>query len=354
MFTYFTTHCPCRALSEAGRSAGKAGSAACSDCAAGFTVAMEGATACAACSAGQFQSRARESSCELCASGKFSSDDASTSCGECPRGYSSAPGSASCAGQADKDYFLYQGVATECPKSSVCAGGTAMPHPLHGFWVDRRGLEFANDIYKCPRATCAPAEAQTTYLRLVRGLEPPDASLCWDMAAYTNGDGTSGSSCNSDRLLCKDGSHGALCGSCDNGFIYSSAERVCVACAASIDRVLALVGAAVGAALVGGAVYFSGAHHRLPACSALSWVMDIAREVDSGALRVAWANYQVNLLLLDCFLSVESTQLIYTSVNITSRVFAHASLLHYNQSLIGGVTLSTRRIKVNTSIRLNQ
>jgi hypothetical protein len=237
--------------------------------------------------------------------GKYSAEDGSTACSDCSRGYSSEGGSSSCDGQAEKDYFVYKGVATVCPKNSECGGATLMPKPNRGFWVDRRSLEFSNEIYKCPRETC---DLQTTtnssYPRLIRGVDETDNGSCWNMAAYSDGsinDDDDGSACNSDNLLCREGSSGALCSSCDENNIYSSAERVCVACDASQTHVLAIACAFVGAAIALGGLYFSGTFRRLP-----KWVLrspviqvlqQVLRQVDSGALRVVWANYQVYIFL---------------------------------------------------------
>jgi hypothetical protein len=109
----------------------------------------------------------------------------------------------------------------------------------------------------------------------------------------TYSDDGSGSVCDSDNLLCKEGSRGALCGSCEDAFIYSSAERVCVACDESQTRTLIFVGTTAGAALVVGGLFFSGALQRMPRWVSNSQVAGAFRQIDSGALRVAWANYQV-------------------------------------------------------------
>jgi len=258
------------------------GSSTCIACAAGTAVAKEGATSCSECPAGQFQSRSSEPSCELCAGGKFASESAETTCSECPRGYSSDAGSSLCVGQADEDYFLYHGVATECPQNSVCGGGTLMPRPMRGYWVDRRDLKFSNSIYICPRETCNPQTTTTTTSsrRLVNGVTSDDRS-CWDPNAYES------NVCDSDNLLCIEGSRGALCGSCDNAYIYSSVDRICVACDVSLTRLTFIVGTATGLALAAVGLHFSGALEHMPTLLVGFGV------VDSGALRVAWANYQI-------------------------------------------------------------
>jgi hypothetical protein len=53
-------------------------------------------------------------------------------------------------------------------------------------------------------------------------------------------------------------------------------------------RLVIIFGTAAGLMLVAAGLYFSGALERIPTLLTRFWV------VDSGALRVAWANYQVS------------------------------------------------------------
>jgi len=169
-----------------------------------------------------------------------------------------------------------------------------MPRPERDFWVDRRSLEFSNEMYKCPRETCVPQTSTASEKSLASGADGEDES-CWDIAAYSaeGFDDDDGSACASDNLLCKKGARGALCGSCEETYIYSSAERVCIACDKSHVFALVLGGTAAGVALAAGSLYYSGALQRLPGWVAGSPVVGVMRQIDSGAIRVAWANYQV-------------------------------------------------------------
>jgi hypothetical protein len=176
---------------------------------------------------------------------------------------------------------------------------------MQGYWVDRRSLEFSNEIYKCPRETCVQQTTTTTSER--RLTSGADDGSCWDIAAYSDGsidDDDDDSACNSDKLLCKEGARGALCGSCEEAYIYSSAERVCVACDESQALVLVLGGIAAGVALVAAGLYYSGALQRLPGWVARSQVLGVLRQIDSGAIRVAWANYQVYYLFIPSLLTL--------------------------------------------------
>jgi hypothetical protein len=268
--------------------------ATCTVCSAGYATAESGAANCTGCAVGRFQSSAGMAACELCDAGKYSDEKSSTACKECDRGYTSIQGSSTCAGLAVVNYFLFGGVATECPGNSVCAGNTFMPKPSSGYWVDRRSVKFAGDIYKCPRETCVPSEQQLG--RVLKETAPQDVSPCWDMAAYTDASSSEHGPCDPNTLMCFPGSNSPLCGSCDEEFIYSSAERVCVACGEAQTRSVAIVFAALGVVVVAAAMFFSGAYRHFSEWVVCSTLTQIAGQVDSGALRVAWANYQVGLM----------------------------------------------------------
>jgi hypothetical protein len=251
---------------------------------------MTGAEKCGACPPGSFQSSAGKSSCAPCTSGKYSSSPASTACAQCPRGYSSKEGSPSCSGIADKGYFILEGSSVDCPSNSLCAGGTQMPRPLRGYWVDRSSLKFAKQVFKCPRDTCAPQGSQDGR----RLNKVANASGCWEESRYGERDADN-HICNPDKLLCVDGANSVLCGSCDAEFIYSSAERVCVSCGVATVRSMVAVGCALFVSVGIAAMYLSGAHRRIPAGARKSRVVQFLAQVDSGALRVMWANFQVSV-----------------------------------------------------------
>jgi hypothetical protein len=269
---------------------GEIGATTCTPCNSGF-YSLGGVVECAPCPPGQF-STSGQSACIACEAGKWAATSGSSSCTPCALGYDSREGAAECA-QADSGFFLVGGVTTPCPANSECGGGTAMPIPSMGYWCDRRSLKFAKDIFKCPRSTCTP-KSSSTNSSSSRRLDAQ--GNCWDQSSYPGGSAHAQARCDSDKLLCMPGANGALCGSCDRGFIYSSAERVCIACDVSQLRVLVVLGTCAGCALVALAVF---AHIRtggdVPQWLRKLWLWGVLRQVDGGALRVAWANYQVSL-----------------------------------------------------------
>jgi hypothetical protein len=73
--------------------------------------------------------------------------------------------------------------------------------------------------------------------------------------------------------------------------MYSSLSRVCEPCGRSEYLLFVLLGTMV--ALVAARLVLRRKHHRMPAWLARSRVVGVMRQIDSGALRVAWANYQI-------------------------------------------------------------
>lgn len=80
-----------------------------------------------------------------CEAGKHSSVEGSASCVPCSLGYDSPPGAVTCS-QSASGYFVLNDVSVQCPPNADCLGGTSMPQPWRGFWVDRRSAEFSGDI----------------------------------------------------------------------------------------------------------------------------------------------------------------------------------------------------------------
>ena len=199
---------------EAGTFSNQEGVSTCTKCAAGFFEAEEGSPQCSACPSGSVQPRSGETTCDQCSEGTFSSRNASLSCSECQAGRTSGPPFAAC-NLAAQDFFLTQGgVAESCPSGSSCQGGVYLPVPQDGYWVSRRDGKYAGTVSKCIWNTCHPPSLG----------ENESALGCWTYAALAGPP----SACNisDSELLCKKGSAGPLCGSCETGYTYSQETKV--------------------------------------------------------------------------------------------------------------------------------
>jgi hypothetical protein len=107
-----------------------------------------------------------------------------------------------------------------CPTGAVCLGGTTLPYPKPGFWVDRGDLEFSGNFYPCRWATCTGFQVSEH-----TNAEPSgDRLACWQR------DNHSSTLCDASHLECKQGSEGPLCGHCSLNYDYQVGSRTCLSC----------------------------------------------------------------------------------------------------------------------------
>ena len=172
-----------------------------------------------------------------------------------------------------------------CPEGAICSGGTAMPFPKAGWWIDRSSYVAGSVAFRCTRATCEgfAARAHMWAKRVRRGggsfafgglaafndeaydLDDDGATAdddyvglsgaavgplgCWHRAAFVNASAAADAQgvaiyppqCSDRRLMCAHGSVGPLCGSCAAGFVFSSSTRLCVNCNRPLAYVPALL-----------------------------------------------------------------------------------------------------------------
>ena len=146
-----------------------------------------------------------------------------------------------------------------------------MPRPLKGYWVDRSSIGFADLMFPCARSTCKGVKNFSAH------------ESCWGAAGYEE---TSGR-CVPDRLLCNKGSTGYLCGSCIDGFTFSSAQAKCVKCGSSNSTLpLILAAVLVVVAVVAVALYVNG--FKPPPVVARMAVFQSLGKLDKGTLKVCF------------------------------------------------------------------
>ena len=86
-------------------------------------------------------------------------------------------------------------------------------------------------------------------------------------------------------------SGGPLCGKCIDGYVYSSAQKICILCSSSwifaaIIFAFAFVTLAVWTAFYTGRL-------QLPAAMQRSWIVGVILNTGSGEFRVLWSTYQI-------------------------------------------------------------
>jgi len=270
---------------------------------------VSAATSCNACDGGTF-SPSHSESCQLCPPGHYSLSSQSSctpchasayaprsgspNCNPCPVMYTSNTGSPSC-NLAAPNYYLIPGTNTSaaCPGGSVCLGFKQMPRPMKNKWVDRSNLFLAARVSTCYRATCIGASLNKSMNDCwgVRDDRWSFQTLESSNGNTTNQSGVQTFDCGENRLLCLPGSRGPLCGSCDQGYIYSSTSRVCTSCSA--NRVYAAVAIGVCLACCVCAFGLYAGYVRLPTWVAESSTVGILRQLDSGMFRICWSTLQI-------------------------------------------------------------
>lgn len=221
-----------------GTFAATSGSASCTNCPAGSIAGETGAVGCTECSPGQYQGRPGASVCERCDAGKLATEPGQLGCKDCATGYDSDEGSRICDLAAAGYYFRFGNMSTSiiCPSDAKCLGRFDMPRPREGYWVERRNIKYADDVYSCFRGTCIGgavpkqedhqnaannATSGNSPRRVLSGEEagggPDPAAACWQRTAYKGEEELLLKQvCDPDQLLCLTGSDGPLCGSCQN------------------------------------------------------------------------------------------------------------------------------------------
>ena len=258
----------------------------CSPCGPGTASLIEGSTECEICEAGRYagindtsgglktQVLSGATACLPCPSGTFTSTPGSIVCEDCPTRLDSTPGSTTCELAAERYYIdPITGESTDCPANSKCDGGRYLPQPREGYYIELGDPLYAGDVYKCYRNSCS--------------LENNNMS-CW--ADQVNK--STSTSCLADELICSPGSRGPLCNACDEGFVYDTPLQYCRPCQDTHWGFFAVAAIAFSVASIWAWALLRG-RASLPTCLSKSWLAGVAREVDTGTLRVCISTYQI-------------------------------------------------------------
>jgi len=221
-----------------GHYADSPGTSACIECAAGSYMNHTAAVACTYCTNGTYQESSTQTSCVNCEIGKYAPALNTKVCIVCDEGDTSVEGAAQCERCDPGYYWAYSKSKNRwscavCPDGATCSGGVYQPVAQAGFWIDRTAAavdaSLVGNVYKCARDTCLKLNYKndTTTTQRRRRLESIDCLLLSNFSS---------TACNDD-LICREGSSGPLCGSCNDGWSYNAQKRICKRCQLSIDWV---------------------------------------------------------------------------------------------------------------------
>lgn len=191
------------------------------------------ANECIFCAPGKAQRATAQIECEDCEPGKFADAVGRGSCKECPGGRKSVPGADSC-DLAAAGYFIdpVTSAALACPSAGTCSGGLGLPVPKDGYWVSRDESAYSALLYPCQWDTCIH-----TYTNVSKSCFVP--SLPGNVP-----------DCDLDSTLCSPGSHGPLCGSCSQSYVFDVMSNTCIFCAEASKTMSIILGVFVSCALI--------------------------------------------------------------------------------------------------------
>ena len=222
-----------------------------------------------------------QDSCHECFAGFYANDIGLSTCLPCQSlALTSRAGSAEC-DLSSKDYYLdprTENISSlPCPGGAACEGGIELPRPLESYWVDRSSLASAGQVHRCFRKTCTGTGSN------------PINTTCWEKDYYF---GSFNNSCDSNELQCRNGAEGPLCGSCANGFTYSSTNQRCVSCRGA-EIVSNVVVALTLLILIIPVTALYGGFVALPVCIKSSRFFAAVSQLDSGTFRIIISTYQI-------------------------------------------------------------
>jgi len=282
--------CPAGAISS---SVGATSQSVCTQCGAG-QVPDSTRASCSSCPPGTFatdsatdesggvsrQVAVGATSCNACPSGRFAAHSSALVCQGCAKGRSSSPGSSNCT-LCDANYYAVNHNCYECTARLQCLStpGRKLPGPQKGYWVDLYGINMHGDgtdltggnLYQCYRATCSGVD--------------PNNSTCWSLSGKGNF-----LQC-VDEEMCLTGSVGPLCGGCQEGYVYSPTDSICVSCTAHVQRAVFLVAAIIVITVAACLIYFE--FITFPEMLKKNYIIGSLYKVDGGTLRVAYSTYQI-------------------------------------------------------------
>jgi hypothetical protein len=244
----------------------------CQACASGLS-SVKGASVCSPCEPGK--ASVYSSACNDCSPGDYAPTRGSLQCLKCSSGRFSGIGADSCKFAAAGFYVKPNSNVSLCPGHSSCDGGLMLPRPKESFWVNRRSVDFAALMYRCPRATCKGAHS----------------SSCWESDHYQKPTGSDGELCQTDKIQCLAGSSGPLCSGCEDGYTFDSSKGFCVKCGKLRESIQAM--SMIPIILAAGVLVLVHRRKKLPKWAMHCLPIRFLKQCDVGMLKVMWSTYQL-------------------------------------------------------------
>lgn len=247
------------------------------------------------------------SSCSQCKAGTYASISGSSTCSDCASGLWSLGNSSSCE-QAYKGYYLTSTNPVEskiCPSNAECVGEYQTPVPDTDYWVDRRSISYAAELYKCSRQTCKGAK------------NPYDT--CWSYSSY----GNATMKCDSSDMLCSYGATGPLCGACIDDYSFSPTTQSCQSCDVNYTDLFVVILVAIAFISFLCVYWVRASPWLLQRCSLLRF-----NSLETGSVKVvlvtaqivtsiSWnVNIEVNHSSVVCFCNAPLCISVYLSISI--------------------------------------
>ena len=214
-------------------------------------------------------------------------------CKECISPASSAGGSSQCTLCIQGYYYnkAHQRCET-CPPHAICEGGSALPYPEKGYWMDTSKEEYLADGGMCcsrefdfdgdgGQATCVISEncqGGADYFDLCFS-SPERLEMC-NTKGHLNYTST-------EKMMCGEGASGHLCDICVSPNYYNN-DGECQDCEGNVGPLIAIMCAFAAGVVIAFIVY-----HKYGDYIMANYPLIIGAIFDTGRMKVAFANIQI-------------------------------------------------------------
>jgi hypothetical protein len=211
-------------------------------------------------------------------------------CKECISPASSAGGSSQCTLCIQGYYYNKAHKRCEtCPSdNAICKGGSALPYPKQGYWMDTSKEEYLADEPMCCSREFVDGQETCVITENCQGgadffdlcfSSPERLDIC-NTKSHVNFTST-------DKIMCGEGASGQLCDICISPNYYDN-DGKCSHCEGNVGPLIAIMAAFVACVLIAFIVY-----HKYGDYIAANYPLIIGAIFDTGRMKVFFANVQI-------------------------------------------------------------